>query len=81
MSSLTKTKERNVIMANEKDTLTVKKSDFETLTARLEALEKSLTAPAAVGGHIDPHGIGWKSSLEVHSASEDPNRKFIKENL
>ena len=67
-------------MANEKDTLTVKKSDFETLTARLEALEKSLTAPA-VGGSIDPHGIGWKSSLEVHSASEDPNRKFIKENL
>ena len=75
-------------MANEKDTLTVKKSDFETLaerfetlTARLGALEKSFTTPATVGGHIDPHGIGWKSTLEVHSASEDPNRKFIKENL
>ena len=69
-------------MATEKDTLTVKKSDFEALTARLEALEKSLTAPAtSVGGSIDPHGIGWNSTLKVHSASEDPNRKFIKENL
>ena len=69
-------------MSTEKDTLTVKKSEFEALTARLEALEKSLTAPAAsVGGSIDPHGIGWNSTLKVHSASEDPNRKFITENL
>lgn len=70
-------------MATEKDTLTVKKSEFEALTARLEALEKSLTEPASNvgGGFIDPHGSNWKSTLEVHSASEDPNRKFIKENL
>lgn len=67
-------------MATDKDTLTVKKSDFEALTARLEALEKKASAPA-VGGSIDPHGIGWNSTLRVHSASEDPNRKFIKENL
>lgn len=66
-------------MATEKDTLTVKKSDFEALTARLEALEKK--ASVTVGGSIDPHGIGWNSTLRVHSASEDPNRKFIKENL
>ena len=67
-------------MATDKDTLTVKKSDFEALTARLDALEKKTSAPA-VGGSIDPHGIGWNSTLRVHSASEDPNRKFIKENL
>ena len=67
-------------MATDKDTLTVKKSDFEALTARLDALEKKASAPA-VGGSIDPHGIGWNSTLRVHSASEDPNRKFIKENL
>ena len=67
-------------MATDKDTLTVKKSDFEALTARLEALEKKASAPA-VGGSVDPHGIDWNSTLRVHSASEDPNRKFIKENL
>lgn len=67
-------------MATEKDTLTVKKSEFEALTARLEALEKKASAPA-VGGSIDPHGIGWNSTLRVHSASEAPNREFIKENL
>ena len=69
-------------MATEKDTLTVKKSEFEALVARLDALEKKGAAPASsVGGSVDPHGIGWNSTLEVHSASEDPNRKFIKENL
>lgn len=70
-------------MATEKDTLTVKKSEFEALVARLDALEKKGgAAPASsVGGSIDPHGIGWNSTLRVHSASEDPNRKFIKENL
>lgn len=68
-------------MATEKDTLTVKKSEFEALVARLDALEKRDAAPASVGGSIDPHGIGWNSTLKVHSASEDPNRKFIKENL
>lgn len=68
-------------MATEKDTLTVKKSEFEALVARLDALEKKGVAAPAGGGFIDPHGSNWNSTLEVHSASEDPNRKFIKENL
>lgn len=67
-------------MATDKDTLTVKKSDFETIMNRLDALEKKAATPV-IRGSIDPHGIGWNSTLQVHSASEDPNRKFIKENL
>ena len=68
-------------METEKDTLTVKKSEFEALVARLDALEKRGGAEPAGGGFIDPHGSNWKSTLRVHSASEDQNRKFIKENL